>query len=196
MPQPRRTSAKRGSLPARRLFTIEEYQRMGEAGILSEDERVELWEGEIVCMAPIGSDHAGSTDDFANFFAHALHGRAIVRVQNPIDIPPRGEPQPDIAVLRPRPDRYHASHPTPEDVLLLIEVADTSLRYDRDVKLAGYASARIPEVWIADLRNKRLLVFRNPRGSRYTEERVLGKDEQVSPLAFPDVTLRLAEIFT
>lgn len=122
----------------RRLFTVSEYYRMAEAGILGEDDRVELLEGEIVQMAPIGSNHRGTVDFLANSLVSRLGARAIVRTQNPIRLDDFSEPQPDVALLHPRADFYRRSHPTPADVLLLVEVADSSVAFDRQVKLPLY----------------------------------------------------------
>ena len=132
-------------------LTAEQYQRMGEAGILHEDDRVELLEGELYEVAPIGDWHNASVDALNAAFKVEAGPRAIVRVQGSFRLSPRSEPEPDILVLRYRPDYYRSALPGPEDVLLLVEVADTTLAYDRDFKLPLYARAGIPEVWIADL---------------------------------------------
>ena len=134
----------RGPLPTRRLLTIEEYDRMGELGILHEDDRIELIDGELVQMTAIGGTHAASVTRLDGWFNARLVGRATVRVQNPIRLPPRTEPEPDIAIVRFRLDFYATKHPEPEDVLLPIEVSDTTLGYDRGVKLPLYAAAGIP----------------------------------------------------
>ena len=124
---------------ARRLFTVEEYGRMVEAGILSEDDRVELIDGEIIAMAPIGSQHAATVDGVANVLTTAAEKRGIVRTQGPISLGPYSEPQPDVTLLRPRAGGYFLAHPKPHDVLLIVEVAATSLHFDRDVKIPLYA---------------------------------------------------------
>lgn len=168
---------------------------MGEAGILLPDERTELIEGEIILMAPIGSRHVASVNTLTEWAILGVHGRAIVSVQNPVRLSQGSEPQPDVALLRPRPDRYHGSLPGPEDVLLMIEVADTSLGYDTDRKLPLYAAAGIPETWIWDINTRRMHVYRAPRGRRYRDVATVDSDGPVSPIAFPDLTLRLAELF-
>ena len=134
---------------AKRLFTIEDYYRMADAGIIGREDRVELIRGEIVQMSPIGSLHASVVDSVAQLFFESVAGNAIVRVQNPIRLEAQiSEPEPDISLLLPRQDRYRMAHPTPEDVLLVVEVSDSSLEYDRGVKIPLYAEAGIPEVWI------------------------------------------------
>lgn len=129
----------------RRLFTAEEYHTMLRAGILTADDRVELIEGEVLRMSPIGSRHAGGVNRLNDFFVRKLEGRAIVGVQAPVHLSDLSEPQPDLALLRPREDFYSHSHPTPGDVLLLIEVAETSADFDRAVKAPLYARAGVPE---------------------------------------------------
>ena len=131
-----------------RRFTVDEYYRMAGAGILHEDDRVELIEGEIVEMPPIGSYHAGEVDWLAQLLVRRLAGHAIVRGQNPIHLSVYSEPQPDITLLRPRADFYTTSHPTPEDILLVIEVADTSVAYDREIKAPLYSRAGIIDVLV------------------------------------------------
>ena len=142
---PATSPAQQGPEPKRRLFTVDEYCAMADAGILCEDERVELLDGEIIVMPPIGEPHEDSTDILNSDLSRLLRGRARVRVQNSVRLDDYGLPQPDIAVVR-LCDDYNRRRPAPEDVLLLIEVADTSLEFDREVKLARYAAAGIPEV--------------------------------------------------
>jgi Uma2 family endonuclease len=172
----------------RRHFTVDEYYCMAKAGVLREDERVELLDGEIIEMSPIGGRHAGCVDDLGEWFIVRLVGRARVRVQNPVRLSSGSEPEPDIALVRPRPDRYRRGHPGPGDVLLIIEVADTTLDYDRDTKLPFYAAAGIPEVWIWDLNGERVLVYREPHEGQYRRASVI-KRGVLSPMAFPDPEL-------
>lgn len=148
-------------------FTVEEYRRMGETGIFHEDDRVELIEGEIIEMSPIGSPHSGTTTRLQTLLIRAIGDRGIVSSQNPVLLGDFSEPQPDIALLRPRDDFYTRSHPTPADVLLLIEVAESSLSYDRDLKLPLYARHGIPAVWLVDLQNRQLLLFSQPMETGY-----------------------------
>ena len=130
----------------RHRLTVQQYHHMGEAGILRQDARVELIQGELIDMTPIGSKHAGKVNRLQALLARALQDRAIITVRNPLILGTESEPQPDVMVLRSREDYYESSHPRPQDVLLLIEVADTSDRYDREVKLPLYARHGIPEV--------------------------------------------------
>ncbi len=176
----------------RRLFTVAEYVAMGEAGILHEDEHVELLDGEIIQMAAIGNRHLFCTDALNMLLAPALVGRAIVRVQGSIRLDEYGMPEPDVVLLRPRPD-YHAETATSEDVLLLIEVADSSLEYDYGPKSEFYAAAGIPEFWIANLRTGEVEARTDPVGAAYTTVRTIPADGSISPRAFPDLTLRLSE---
>ena len=178
---------------ARRLFTIEEYHRMAETGILRPEDRVELINGEILEMSPIGSRHASCVNNLTRALVLGLGVRAVVSPQNPVQIPVYSEPEPDLAVLRPR--SYKTSAPTPEDVLLLVEVAETSLRFDRTVKLALYARAAIPEYWLADATAETVTVYRQPADDTYTDVRVARIDGTLGPLAFPDLLIRVADLF-
>jgi Uma2 family endonuclease len=178
---------------SRRLFTSAEYHAMAEAGILSEDERVELIAGEIVRMAPIGSRHAGCVKRL-NRGLSRLGDRALVSVQDPIALGPSQEPEPDLALLRPREDDYTRSHPTPAEILLVIEVADFSLDYDRTVKIPLYAQAGIPEAWLVNLLQREIQVFRQPSDNGYREVGTLHPGDRLSPQAFPDFELRVEAI--
>ena len=179
----------------RRRFTIEEYHRMGELGILADDERLELIAGHIVVREPIGSRHAGTVDHLARLWISRLGERAIVRVQNPVVLPAEvSEVQPDIMLLAPRADFYTAAHPTPRDVLLLIEVADTSLLLDRRVKMPLYARGGIRETWLGDLTTGRVDVHRDVTAGRYASVRTFSAAQRLAPEAFPDVSLTVAEL--
>jgi Uma2 family endonuclease len=182
-------------LITRRRFTVDEYHRMAEAGILGEDDRVELLEGEIVEMSPIGWRHQACVDRLTQRLVPALQDRAILRPQGPIRLSPDSEPQPDLVVLRPRADFYAEGGPGPEDVLWLIEISDTSLRYDRDVKVPLYARYGIPEVWVVDLAEERVLVYRDPDPAEgYRSVQALGRGARLAPRAFPDLELAVDEI--
>ena len=179
----------------RRRFTIEEFQRMGEAGILDEDERVELIEGEIVEMTPIGPPHASMVARLNALFAARLGGRVIVWPQNPLVLRRQtSQFQPDLALLRPRADFYAARHPEPADALLVIEVMDSSVARDRRVKLPIYARAGVEEVWLVHAVVSTVEVCRDPRGSDYRDRRVLDRSAVLSLLAFPDLVLTVADI--
>lgn len=173
----------------RRRFTVDEYCRMAEAGILSPEDRVELIEGEIVQMAAIGVAHAFSVGAFNRLLGAALGDRAVLWPQNPVRLSEATMPQPDILLLRPPIDRYRVRHPRPDDVWLAIEVADSSHRYDRLVKMPLYARAGIPEAWLADLPGEAIEVYRRPSASGYQHVERIARDGVVALEAFPDVTL-------
>jgi Uma2 family endonuclease len=180
--------------PQPRLFTVEEYDRIVEAGILGENDRVELVNGRIVEMIASGSRHAACVIRLNALLSKHVADRAIVLVQNPVRASELSEPEPDLGLLRPRSDYYAAAHPGPGDMFLLIEVAETSLDYDRSVKAALYAAASVPEVWIVDLNLGQIEVHRSPGPDGYAEVRSLGADERLAPLAFPDVSLAVRDI--
>lgn len=165
-------------LRKRRLFTVEEYHRMGEVGILPE-KGLELIHGELIEMSPIGSKHAATVDKITRFFVQLFQMKAIVRVQNPITIADHSEPEPDISILKDRRDYYSEKHPGPEDVYLLIEVADSSINFDRTVKLNMYAAAGIPETWIIDLEKNQIETYRDPVESTYTDKKIATKSDPV-----------------
>jgi Uma2 family endonuclease len=175
-------------------FTVSEYERMGENGIFPPDARVELIEGEIIEMSPIGSRHAACVDLITEVFSEQLRGSAIVRAQNPIVLDDFSEPQPDITVLRFRPDRYRAAHPRPEDVLLVIEVAETTVHYDRHVKMPLYARAGIPEALLFNLPEDRLEYFARPEMGAYQVSRVLDRGERFESTNVPGLTLDIEMI--
>ena len=162
---------------------------MAEAGILTEDDRVELIEGEIVQMSPIGPRHAACVIVLTRRLVLALGDRALVSPQNPVRLPLDTEPQPDVVVLRPRDDGYARAHARPEDVLLLVEVADTSYRYDSGLKLRLYARTLIPEVWIVDLERDAVEVHRRPEHEGYASSERIVRGGIVSPAAFGDIVL-------
>lgn len=179
---------------ARRLFTVAEYYEMAHSGILSEEDRVELLAGEIVEMSPIGSHHAACVDRLNKILSQQIAELAILRVQNPLRLSPYSEPEPDLALLRPREDFYAEAHPEPEDVFLVIEVAETSIEMDREVKLPLYAEAGIPEVWIFDLKARSVEVYRNPVEMAYSVIERYTPKQQLSPQAFPEVKVDLENI--
>jgi Uma2 family endonuclease len=179
----------------RHRLTIVDYHRMGEAGVLAHDARVELIEGEVIDMAPIGSRHAGTVSFLITRFGACLGEHGIVWAQNPVVLDFHSEPQPDIAILRPRGDFYRLSHPRPTDILLLIEVSDTTLRYDQEVKLRLYARAGIPEVWIVDLESSVLLVYTEPDREIYGERQELSAPGVLAPSALPEAAIDLSALF-
>jgi hypothetical protein len=179
----------------RRCFTVDEYHRMGEAGILDEDSRVELIGGAIMVREPIGARHAGTVNRVSQLWFSRLAGRAIVQVQNPIEFREQlSELQPDVALLRSRPDFYADSHPVTDDVLLVIEVADSSLRLDRRVKIPIYARAGVPEAWLLDLTADQVEVYRAPAAERYGQARVFGRGASLIALAFPDTAITVDDL--
>ena len=182
------------AVPTRRRFTVAEYYAMADAGILSENDRVELLDGDLIVMPPIGNWHGGSVKLLANTFPTVLRGRAIIAVQDPVRLDEHSEPQPDVMLLQWRDDFYRNGHPGPADVLLLIEVADGSAEFDRTVKLAAYAVAGIREVWIAARPERRIEVYTDPDAGSYATVRCHGPGETVSPQAFPDIALPVDEI--
>ena len=185
-------ASEREAVAAGRRFTVDEYLALGAAGILAKEERIELLDGEIICMAPIGNRHMNSVDWVARLMHPAIGSRAMVRVQGSIQLDDASMPEPDIAVIRLR-SVNDIAPALPFDVYLLVEVADSSLEFDLGEKLARYAAAGIPEVWIANLRAGELVVNTEPEGSAYTNVRVIPLDGSVSPQAFPDVVLELAD---
>jgi Uma2 family endonuclease len=179
---------------SRRPITVAEFLRMGEVGILNPRDRVELIEGELIAMAPIGTDHAGTVIALFEVLADATRGRALVSPQNPVQLSNRSLPQPDYAVLVPRPDRYRTSHPRPHEVLLLIEVANSSLDYDRGVKRALYARHGISEFWIINLVDGDVEVCRSPGRDGYASVTTFGRDAVLEPELLPGARIRVADI--
>jgi Uma2 family endonuclease len=182
-------------LPRRHRLTVEEYNRMGEAGILHPEARTELIDGEIIDMAPPGSLHAGTVTQLDRLLQRAVGDHAIVLTQNPIVLGMYSEPQPDCALVKPREDFYRSSHPQPTDLLLVVEVADSSLRFDRDVKSALYARHGIRELWLIDVRAKRLTRYRDPAGKGY---RRVDEPDVGAPIdlpAGPNLRIELAPLF-
>lgn len=173
----------------RRRFTVDEYHRMVEAGILTEGDRVELIEGEIVAMSPIGGRHAACVRRLVRLLERQLGAEALVDSQNPIRIDPDGEPQPDVAVLRPQQDYYEHEHPRPADVFLVVEVAETSLAYDRQIKLPIYATAEIPEAWLVDLAGQTLERHTDPREGAYLQLARAGPGDTLASIALPLASL-------
>lgn len=173
---------------ARHLFTVQEFHRLADAGVLAEDDRIELIDGEIIHMTPIGSRHAACVARLTALLS-PVQGNAIVWAQNPLRLGERSELQPAIVLLRHRSDYYAQAHPGPEDVFLVVEIADTSAGTDRDVKLPLYADAGIPEVWLVDLSTERVHVHRRPARRGYQETRAGGRGQHLAPQAFPDLDL-------
>ncbi|XZN89796.1 MAG: Uma2 family endonuclease [Microcoleus sp.] len=179
----------------RRLFTVKEYHLMSETGILSETDRVELIEGEIIQMAAIGTRHATAVRRLNRLFHRLPEDRVIVDVQNPVQLSERTEPQPDVVLLQFRDDDYGTAHPVPSEVLLLVEVADSTVDNDRDVKIPIYARSLIQEVWLVNLIENCLEVYRQPTPNGYSLILKLYAGQEVAPIAFSDFTVSVDSIF-
>ncbi len=179
---------------ARRPFTVAEYHRMGEAGILSEADRVELIEGELVAMSPVGSRHVGTVHALNRLLSRAVGDRGLVSVQSPIRLDDRSEPEPDVAVLKPRADDYRTALPGPPDVLLVIEVSDSTLAYDRAVKAPLYAAHGFSELWIVDLVGQKIEVHRRPEEGRYMDVSRVGAGGTLEPVLLPGVLVLVAAV--
>lgn len=178
----------------KRLFKVGEYHRMAEAGILTEDDRVELIRGEIVQVSPIGSRHAACVDRFTQNLVPQVIGRAIVRVQSPIQVSEDSEPQPDLVLLKLQPDFYATRHPQPDDVLLVVEVADTTAEFDRNVKIPLYGQAGIPESLLVDLGTELIEDYQDPSPHGYRTVRIFRPGESITLSTLPNVTLAVDDI--
>ena len=163
----------------RQLFTVAEYYKMAEVGIIKPTDRVELINGDIIHMSPIKSTHAGIVDFLVEILVVALHGKFVIKGQNPLRLSNISEPEPDIVVAKFKKDRYTSKHPRPKDVFLLIEVSDSTLETDRRVKSPLYAKAGIPEYWIINIPDKQIEVYRNPKEEKYTTKKVYKKSQKV-----------------
>jgi Uma2 family endonuclease len=180
----------------RRALTVEAYHRMGEVGIFAPGERVELIEGEVVEMAPIGSRHSGLVNRVTHLLVQAVGKRAVVSVQNPVRLSRSSEPQPDFAVLKPRADDYQSATPLPEDVLLIIEIAETSLQYDRELKAPLYAAHAIPELWVVDVTEKAFWTYRDPQAGGYARVEKTERPGKLRLAAAPDIEVDLSGLFS
>jgi len=167
---------------------------MLDAGVLTEDDRVELIDGEIITMNPIGSRHAANVTRVGTMLARMLDSNVIVRIQNPVRLDQYSEPEPDIALVTGRDDCYSQSHPTAADVLLIIEVADSSLEYDKKIKLPLYARAGIPEVWIEDLVWDRIEAYSQPVNGTYQKSRIAERGESISPGNLPALIFSIEDL--
>ena len=180
----------------RRLFTVEEYYRMAETGILTAEDRVELIKGEIVTMSPVGPKHASIVNRLARLLNRQLAEQAILSIQNPIHLNQYSEPEPDLALLQERPDFYENAHPEPEDVLLVIEISDSSLAYDTAVKANLYAQAGITELWVIDVSAHLITIYRKPTAEGYTSIEQKTRADSLSVQAFPKIQLKVIDILT
>ncbi|MGG6268127.1 Uma2 family endonuclease [Leptolyngbya sp. AN03gr2] len=178
----------------KRLFTVAQYHRMMEAGVFQEGDRVELIRGEIVEMTPIGTRHAAGVRRLTHLFFRKFGDQIIISGQNPVEVDEYSEPQPDIALLRRRDDFYVSAHPTPNDVFLLIEVSDSTIRYDRTIKIPLYAEDNITEAWIVDVNAELVEVYRQPSASGYRSLQTYMRGQSIELLAFPGVAIAVDEI--
>jgi Uma2 family endonuclease len=176
-------------------LTVDAYHRMIDAGIFNEDDRVELINGELRTMAPIKAGHAGKNKRLNRLLSARVGDNALVAVQDPLTLPEHSEPEPDLMLLRLRDDYYETKNPTPEDVLLVIEISDSSLHYDRDTKVPLYAAHDVAEVWLIDLPARRLAIYRNPGPEGYRQILIPDRDQSVSPQLLPSVKIDLSELW-
>ncbi|MEP7336693.1 MAG: Uma2 family endonuclease [Acidobacteriota bacterium] len=180
--------------PARKLFTVTEYHQLIETGLLKEDDRFELVNGEIVEMSPIAPRHAACVKRMNTLLGDKLRKRALVSVQDPITLSDYSEPQPDLALLKPRDDFYASAHPTPADALVIIEVADSTVENDRRNKIPAYAFSGIREVWLIDLVNDRIEVHSNPFKGVYQEVCIIQRGQNVISPSLPSLKLKADEV--
>ncbi len=180
--------------PARKLFTTTEYHQMIEAGIFGEDDRVELLNGEIIEMSPMGPRHASCVKRLIAVLSDRIKKWAILDVQDPVQLDEYSEPQPDLTLLKPRADFYATAHPTPADVLVAIEVADTTADKDRQIEIPAYALAGIPEVWLIDLFNDLIEVHSKPYKGVYQEVRINQRGQKLVSTVLPQLRLKADQI--
>jgi Uma2 family endonuclease len=179
----------------KRRFTVDEYHRMCEIGVIGFEERTELIDGEIIKMTSPSTRHVACTNRATAYFAEAFgRRRAIVSIQNPLLLNLYNEPQSDVVVLKPTPDFYKNTGLTPEHAFLVVEISESSLAFDRKIKLPRYAACGIPEVWIEDLRHDIILVFRDLKIDTYETCLTLHRGQFVSPIAFPDVQFKVDDL--
>lgn len=167
---------------------------MAEMGVFRPDARVELLDGRIIDMSPIGPLHGGVTNHLLEIFSASARGRWRTSVQNPVHLDEHSEPQPDLMLLKPAADYYRKQHPTPADVFLLVEISDTTLELDREQKLPAYGRAGIAEAWIVDLNHGTIEVYREPHFTGYASKTILHSGDQAKPLAFPEVVVDVADL--
>ena len=178
----------------KKLFTVDEYYRMADAGIFGPEERLELIEGEIIEMSPVGDRHIACVNRATALFGSRLAGKAMVSVQNPVRLDRFSEPQPDIVLARPREDYYAGKRLSSEDTFLVVEISDTTVRYDRNRKMPLYAKAAVPELWIENLQENVILVYRNPRENTFSTSLVFRHGDSISLHAFPEFVFRVDEL--
>src|SRR5438034_6339599 len=171
---------------SKRLFTVHDYHRMVDAGILREGDRVELIRGEVIRMSPINPPHNGTIHRANQSLGRIVGDRAIVGVQGSIRLDEYDEPQPDLYLLRPKADFYASGHAGPADIFLIIEVADSSLEYDQDIKMHLYAETRVPEYWVSDIRDERIIAYSDIQGNTYRTIREFQRGDTLKPQLLPE----------
>ena len=180
--------------PQTRKFTVAEYYKMAEVGILKPDERVQLIEGEIIVMAPVGPEHAWDVAVSVRVFSRLADDRFFVQIQNPVHLNDGSEPEPDVMLMRLRPEGYGKAHPTPADVLLVIEIADSTLAYDRNVKAHIYGRNGIPETWVKNLPEDCIERFTEPGPDGYAQHTIHRRGETLTPVSLPDLELAVDDL--
>ena len=181
-------------LQTQHRFSVKDYYRMAETGVLPPDARVELLDGRIIDRSPIGPFHGGVTNYLNQVFTAAAEGRWVISVQNPVHLNDHSEPHPDLMLVKPVADFYRKRHPQPADVFLLIEVSDSTLEADQENKLPAYGRAAVPEVWIVNLNELTVEIYREPHFAGYGSKTVLHVGDQAAPLAFPDTVVDVGEL--
>jgi Uma2 family endonuclease len=176
---------------SRRLFTVHDYHRMVDAGILSEDDRVELIHGEVLRMSPIGPRHSAAVLRATQELVKLVGGKAIVGVQGSVRLDEYDEPQPDIYLLRPKKDFYASGHAGPSDIFFIVEVADSSLAYDKGIKMRLYAETGVPEYWVADIQNEGVIAYSEARENTYSVIRQFQRGDTITPNLLPDCPIRV-----
>ena len=177
-----------------RLWTVDEYHRMAEVGIFEPSERVELLEGKIICILTKGISHRSAVGRTNKLLQNRLGNQAWIAVQDPVKLNERSEPEPDIAVVKIDPLDYADHHPTPTEIYLIIEVADSSLKLDTEIKAKAYSQAGIKDYWVLDVVKRELIVFRNPTTEGYQNQEIITEHQNISPLDFPDLEIVVSQM--
>ncbi|MBS9383395.1 MAG: Uma2 family endonuclease [Dolichospermum sp. BR01] len=177
-----------------RLWTVDEYHRMAEVGIFEPSERVELLEGKIICILTKGISHRSAVGRTNKLLQNRLGNQAWIAVQDPVKLNERSEPEPDIAVVKIDPLDYADHHPTPTEIYLIIEVADSSLKLDTEIKAKAYSQAGIKDYWVLDVVKRELIVFRNPTTEGYQNQEIITEQQNISPLDFPDLEIVVSQM--
>ena len=178
-----------------RQITVTEYHQMAEMGIFHPEERLELISGQIIKMAARGTAHEAAITRTQRILNQRLGNKVLIRTQSPIKLDDYSEPEPDIAVVKTNVLDYEDHHPQPSEVFLVIEIADSSLKYDREVKTLAYAKSGIIDYWILDINGRKLYVYRLPNSEGYQSESILAENLTISPLAFPECKIMIKELF-